>query len=263
MKQPPFPQAVEAIDRGDVAALQALLDAYPALARERLENGESGYFAQPSLLWFVAQNPVRSGTLPPNIVEVTRTILRAGAGREQLDYAAGLVASGRVPRECGVQRELIDVLVDAGADPNPAILPAAAHRERDAVAHLLARGATLTLVAAIATQRRDDSARLAAAASIDERQLALVAAALYGDAATLRLLLDRRDLDVSAYAPDGFHPHGTALHHAVDSGALDAVRLLVEAGADVTLRDRIYDGTPLDWAEYLERPEIAAYLRAR
>ena len=45
-----FPQAVEAIDRGDLAALQALLDAHPALVRERFENGEQGYFARPYLL---------------------------------------------------------------------------------------------------------------------------------------------------------------------------------------------------------------------
>jgi peptide-methionine (S)-S-oxide reductase len=49
----------------------------------------------------------------------------------------------------------------------------------------------------------------------------------------------------------------------VDSGSLDAVRVLVEAGADRGARDRIHSGTPLGWAEYLERPEIAAYLREK
>ena len=36
---------------------------------------------------------------------------------------------------------------------------------------------------------------------------------------------------------------------------------LVERGARLDLRDRIYDGTPLDWAVYGERSEIADYLR--
>jgi peptide-methionine (S)-S-oxide reductase len=49
----------------------------------------------------------------------------------------------------------------------------------------------------------------------------------------------------------------------VDSGSLDAVRVLVEAGADRGAKDRVYNGTPVGWAEYLKRPEIAAYLRER
>jgi len=41
-----------------------------------------------------------------------------------------------------------------------------------------------------------------------------------------------------------------ALHQAVFSGSPEAVKLLVEAGARLDLKDRIYEGTPLDWAEY-------------
>jgi peptide-methionine (S)-S-oxide reductase len=44
--------------------------------------------------------------------------------------------------------------------------------------------------------------------------------------------------------------HSTPLHQAVSSGSLAAVQVLVEAGADLTTRDRIYDGTPLGWAEH-------------
>jgi hypothetical protein len=66
--------------------------------------------------------------------------------------------------------------------------------------------------------------------------------------------------------------HGTALHHAVWSGSLDAVRVLVEAGADLQKRDTVYGGTPLGWATYgaQQQPQagrakqyaaIAAYLR--
>ena len=67
--------------------------------------------------------------------------------------------------------------------------------------------------------------------------------------------------------------HGTALHHAVWSASLDAVKVLVEAGADLTRRDTIYDGTPLGWAEHARGQEkdaakaeryrqIAEYLKA-
>ena len=44
------------------------------------------------------------------------------------------------------------------------------------------------------------------------------------------------------------------------AGHLDMVRLLVERGAHLHLRDTLYDATPLGWAEYLDQPAIAAFL---
>lgn len=264
---PLFGEAVSAIDTGDVGALERLLAAHPDLVRNRLDYGE-GYFRQPYLLWFVAENPIRKGTLPRNIAEVTRAILaaaerqRVDSLREQLDYALGLVCSGRVTRECGVQPELIDVLSDAGADPDGALVPALAHRELAAAERLLERGARLTLLAAVCTGRTDDVTRLLREASADDRQAALAGAALYGQADILALLIDL-GVDLQAYSPPGFHPHGTALHHAVDSGSLGAVRVLVEAGTDLRTKDRLYQGTPLDWADHLGRAEIADYLRQK
>lgn len=41
------------------------------------------------------------------------------------------------------------------------------------------------------------------------------------------------------------------------------VRMLVERGARLDLKDMHYDGTAADWAEYAGRVEIADYLRAR
>jgi peptide-methionine (S)-S-oxide reductase len=72
----------------------------------------------------------------------------------------------------------------------------------------------------------------------------------------------------------GFYSHATPLHHAVWSGSLDAVKVLVEAGADLTTKDRAEHATPLGWAEYAETlpkatirrkqyTEIAAYLREK
>ncbi len=263
---PQFRQAVSAIDAGDAGSLELLLATYPHLVRDRLDDGE-GYFRHPYLLWFVAGNPVRNDTLPGNIVQVTRVILeaaereRVNSLREQLDSALSLVCSGRVARESGVQRGLIDVLVDAGADPDGALVPAIAHREVDAVERLLERGARLTLPAAISTGRTDDIARLARAAGAGDRQEALTVAALHGRAGTLARLIEL-GVDLDALSPPPFHPHGTPLHHAVDSGSLEAVELLVQAGARLDTRDRVHQGTPLDWAEHLGRTEIAAYLRA-
>jgi ankyrin repeat protein len=267
ISDPVFREAVSAIDTGDVGALERLLAAHPRLVRERIEYGE-GYFQRPYLLWFVAENPVRNGSLPENIAHVAATIVmsarRAGVEslREQLDYALGLVSSGRVARECGVQDELIDLLAAVGAEPDGALVAALAHRELAAAERLLAHGARLTLLAAVCTDRSADVTPLAQTAGPAERQLALAGAALYGRPRSLATLIDL-GVDVNAYSPDAFHPHATALHHAVDSGSLDAVDVLARAGASLTAKDRVFEGTPLGWAEHIGRAEIAAYLRDR
>jgi ankyrin repeat protein len=109
----------------------------------------------------------------------------------------------------------------------------------------------------------DDTDRLLVSATVREKQLAFVLAALRGKGEALRRLLASA-LDPSTVSPD-LYPHATALHHAVHSGSLDAVKGRVEAGARLDVRDTVYGGTPLGWAEYSgdKQPygEIAAYLR--
>jgi peptide-methionine (S)-S-oxide reductase len=264
---PQFEQALAAMDRGDVPALEHLLAEHPGLVRERAEHPEE-YFRRPFLLWFVAENPVRHGRLPANIADAARVVVEA-ARRErvdtlqvQLDYALALVCSGRVPRESGVQQALIDALADAGADVTEALEPALAHREHGAVEHLLRRGARPTLALAASRGQASEVARRAPDASPRDLQAGLIAAASDGQAPVIPELL-RHGAQLDGYGPDGFHPHATALHQAVAAGSLAVVRTLVEAGAALTLKDSIHDGTPLDWAEYLQRPEIAAYLKEK
>lgn len=262
-----FRQAVAAIDAGDAAALEGLLTAHPRLLREREESGE-GYFHRPYLLWFVAENPVRRGSLPGNIVEITRVLLdalaehRVDSRLEQVDYALGLVASGRVARESGFQRDLIDVLVDAGASPSAALDAALAHKEIEAAARLVERGAPVTLLAAVGLGRHDDVALLSETATGAERQAALIVAAYYGNERAVRALV-ALGTDVNGYGPAGFHPHATALHQAVASGSRETVELLLDAGADVTALDHVHQGTPLGWAGHMEQPAIAELLRGR
>jgi len=45
-------------------------EAHPKLAQQRVVFEGENYFRNPTLLEFVAENPVRRGALPPNIVEV-------------------------------------------------------------------------------------------------------------------------------------------------------------------------------------------------
>jgi ankyrin repeat protein len=237
-----FETAIAAIDAGDVETLRSLLS--PQLLQDRLENGRDDYFARPYLLWFVAENPIRNGTLPANIVEVTRMLLEAGA--EGRDYALGLVVSGRVPRECGVQLDLIDVLVDADADPN-CLDPALAHHENAAAVRLLERGARETLVASVCLGRPYDLTD----STPDERQVAFSGAALHGRVDALRDLLTA-GVKIDAFNPEGWHSHSTAMHSAVASGNVEAMRVLAAAGADLTIEDTLFHATPGGWAIYLK-----------
>src|SRR5689334_8043503 len=124
---PLFMEALFAMEAGDVGALQSLLAAHPRLLREPVAPCE-GNLQPPYLLWCVAENPISHDKLPENIAQVARAILEAAARegvdnlREQIDDTLVLVCSGWLTRECGVQRELIDVLCDAGADLDGAVV---------------------------------------------------------------------------------------------------------------------------------------------
>ena len=102
------------MDDGDLEGLNRHLSDHPGLARQRVHFDGENYFTDPTLLEFAADNPVRHGSLPPNIVAVARTILDAGASadRAAIDSTLALVCSGRVPREAGVQVPLIELLCD-------------------------------------------------------------------------------------------------------------------------------------------------------
>jgi peptide-methionine (S)-S-oxide reductase len=272
-----FREAVACIDAGNLSTLRHHLTTHATLACERLEVpgdwlraqvGEAldGYFQRPYLLWFVTGNPVRQKRLAPNSALLAAAIIQAASRQcpgtlpDQLDYALSLVSSGRVARESGVQLALMDVLLDAGARPDGALMPALAHCETAAAERLLQRGAVLSLLAAACTGRSNEVTRLLPTASAEERQAAFMGAALYGRAEMIGRLI-ASGVDLNAYGPPGLHSHMTALHHAVSCGSLESVRTLVEAGADLRARDRLYLGPPLGWALYGKHLEIAAYLR--
>jgi len=262
IEDPVFRRAVELIDDGDAAGLAAHLAAHPGLATCRVAFEGGNYFRNPGLICFVAENPVRNDSLPPNIVEIARIVLDAGASRDQaaLNETLMLVSSGRVAREAGAQIALIDLLCGYGAKPDEAAVAAAAHGEFEAAQALLHNGARLTLPVAAALGLDADAHRLLDSASAAERHLALALAAQHGRAGILRLLLDAGE-DPSRYNPPGAHSHSTPLHQAVWGGHDEAVRLLVERGARLDLRDSIHQATPIEWAEYGKRSGIAGYLR--
>ena len=284
-----FRQAVAAIGAGDAVVLDRLLAEHPRLVRDRLTSpGEwlrtqiggalEGFFRNPYLLWFVTEDAVRTGQLPVNVANVARVIIRAGrrAGaadlQQQLDSTLHFSVCSPIGREDGRQNELLDVLIEAGASTEGAPVQALICYNHGAARHLLERGAVLTLPAALCLERWDDVDRLGPQASATEKQVALGLAALNGKSAALKRLLPM-GVDLNAFT-SSFYSHATPLHHAVWSGSLDAVKVLVEAGAKLTTKDRAEDATPLGWAEYAatstdgaargkQYAEIAAYLRTK
>jgi hypothetical protein len=254
--------AVGLLDAGDVDGLRSYLKEHPNLTHQHALFEGGSYFRKPTLLEFVAENPVRHGTLPDNIVQIAKVIVDAGVERASLNEALGLVCTGRVPRECRVQIPLIDLLCEYGASPESALRATAAHGEHEAVNALLRHGARLDLPVAAALGRIDEFRSFFPTADIDDRHLALALASQFGHVAIVRLLLDVGE-DPSRYNPIGAHSHSTPLHQAVWAGHESLVRLLVERGARLDVKDVLWQGTPADWARYGGRSELETYLRAQ
>jgi peptide-methionine (S)-S-oxide reductase len=271
-----FQQAVSAIDVGDEETLQQLLDAHPELATERLSspgewltsvigNALKNFFKDPYLLWFVSEDAVRNGKLPKNIAKIASIIIQKARSQnaanlpEQLDYALRLVAWSVVARDCGVQIELLDVLIDSGASINAVSTDALVNGNFDAAKHLVKRGGKLTLATALCLEKWEEADQLAVNATSAEKQFSLVLAALNGKAkAVARAVGYGADINKPS---DYLYSHGTPLHHAVWSGSLDTVKLLINAGADLHARDTAWNGTPLGWAEYGNKEDIIEYLK--
>ena len=280
-----FQEAVALVDAGDVPGIDRLLAEHPALAGERLTApgrwlreqvaaALDGFFRAPYLLWFVAEDPVRQGRLPPNIAEVAGAIIAAAARipgldlRPQLDHALLLVGWSGVAHRAGVQIALLDVLLDAGASPEGVPNNALVNGHFAAARRLIERGAPLTLASAMCLDLWQEADALAQHADPGHKQFALVLAALHGRAAAVSRLL-AMGADPCARCPD-LYSHGTPLHHAVWSGSLESVTVLVEAGAVLDAEDTAYHGTPLGWALHAQGAgragaytAIAAYLRER
>lgn len=257
---PVFRRAVDLMDAGDVERLRRHLANHPKVIHQRIVLEGGNYFRNPSLLEFCAENPIRHGTLPENIVAVVKVILDSGPDLVSINETLGLVASGAVPRQCRVQLELISLLCRYGADPTGALGVAVTHGEMDAVNALLNCGAKLDLSTAAALGRTDDFKRLLQKAGTKNRHKALAMAAQFGNVDCLKLLLEAGE-DPNRYNPKGFHSHATPLHQAAFQGHLDAVKCLIDGGANPDAKDVLFGGTALGWAEHGGRSEVVDYLR--
>lgn len=270
------------------------------LRSTRADHHYCGYFHGATLLHHVAGNPTM-GSLPPDMPERTRRILAAGAAVDAVTRPGpaqpndigwtplGLAATSGHARAVGLQRPLMDVLLEAGADPDACnggcMMGALYYGQSEAARYLAERGARLDLVAAAgvgATDRlrpmlEEGPEAIASAprlvhyarvpwpddASTEETVrhvlgLALIYSALHDRTEAMRLLLDA-GAEPNHVSP--FEHHATALHWAVMGDHPAAVRLLLDAGADTTIADGEFGSTPAGWADYLGKPAAAEALR--
>jgi ankyrin repeat protein len=162
-------------------------------------------------------------------------------------------------------------LLDFGADVEARgshkwgspLMTALAFGYSNAAEALARRGARVdNLAAAAGLGWRDDAVRMLDGADAESRHRALALAAQHGHADIVRLFLDAGE-DPNRYNPEGNHAHSTPLHQAALAGHDAVVRLLVERGARLDVKDTVYQATPLGWAKHAGQTGIESYLRAR
>jgi ankyrin repeat protein len=276
-----FEAAVEAVINGDVAALRSLLDANPALvdARSTRVTPHDPPRHRATLLHYLAANGVEDHRQrsPANAVEIARLLLERGADANALaDMYGGqcttmsMLVSSTPPAQAGVQVALIETLIDSGASVEARgggawtspLVTSLLFGFSDAAAALVRRGARVdTLIAASGLGRVDQARALLPSADANDRHRALALAAQLGHVDVVGLLLAAGE-DPNRYNPQGSHAHATPLHQAALGNHDAVVRLLVERGARLDIRDTIYHATPLGWAEHGGHAAIAEYLRA-
>jgi ankyrin repeat protein len=268
-----FEQAVEAVVNGDAATLPIMIEQDPELIRARSTRRHHA-----TLLHYVAANGVEGERqkTPPNAVEIAKILLDAGAEPDALAdmyehkcTTMSMLLSSCHPHRAGLQFALAETLLDHGAaiegpgtEWQSAVMTALQFGYLDTAQALARRGAKLNLVSAAGLGSANEVTRLLPTADGQSRHAALALAAQHGHADVVRLLLDAGE-DPSRYNPKGFHAHSTPLHQAIWADHSDVVHLLVERGARLDIRDTVYDGTPLGWAEYGKKIELVEYLRSR
>jgi hypothetical protein len=276
-----FEAAVEAVVNGDAATLRQLLQQHPDLVRARSTyvTPHDPPMHRATLLHYVAANGVEGWRqkTPENAVEIAKMLLDAGAEPDALAEMYGgqcttlsMLVSSSHPAAAGLQSALAETLLDHGAsltrcgngEWTSPLATALAFGYTDTARTLVRRGAAVDSVdLAAGLGQFEDARRLLPAASALERHRALALAAQHGHVEVLKLLLGAGE-DPNRYNPEGNHSHSTPLHQAVWAGHEDAVRALVESGARLDIKDTIWDGTALGWAEYGGRTKIAEFLRS-
>ena len=228
-----FERAADAVVSGGLDQLRGLLDAHPELVHARSPRPHRA-----TLLHYSGANGTEDPRqcTPPNAPAIAQLLLERGADPDARCHfyrtactTMDLLLTSAIPLAAGLDGELVRVLVTGGARIDAADL-------ESAIGMGMARA-----VAAL----------VEAGAPVDTTY----AAAGTGDTALLRRLLDA-GANVDERRANGC----TALHAAAAMNQLAAAQLLLERGADRSLRDATWNGTPAGWAEHNGHRELAQLL---
>jgi ankyrin repeat protein len=258
-----FERAVDAVVSGDVTSLERALRDDPELVRARSVRTHHA-----TLLHYVGANGVEGWRqrTPENAVQILEMLLSAGA---EVDATAdmydggcttlGLVATSCHPRDAGLQRPLIDVLLAHGArldaqgagNAHSLVNGCLANGRPEAAEYLASRGAPLDLEGAAGIGRLDlvesffDADGLKPPATIAQLKDGFTWACEYGRTAVVECLLER-GVSASEVLP---RPHQqTGLHWAAYGGHVDTVKVLLKHRPALDVRDASFSATPLGWA---------------
>ncbi len=258
-----FEAAADAIASGDITTLRELLSSHPGLAKQRSTREHHS-----TLLHYVSANGIEDfrQKTPKNIVEITTLLLDAGAdvNAESDAYggrctALGLVATSVHPEEAGVQIALLQRLLDrganlyqpsAGGNGQSVVNACLANGQPEAAGFLADAGARLDVEGAAALGRLDVLGTFfdengAARPPIGPKELtsAFLYACGYGSREGAEFLM-AHGVDPAVRNPQG----QTALHWANYTPHIEIIKLLLERGAPVSLKDWQHQATPLDMA---------------
>jgi Ankyrin repeats (3 copies) len=251
----PWKRAEAAIHAGDAAQLRELLERHPGLEHE-----------DPGMTLLSAAAQPEAGTVPREVVDV---LIEAGS---ELDVPLNLAACFNKATAVGW---LLDAGADAAAAPIWGITPlqtATYHGSREAVDVLVERTGLLPDAFYIAAAADDierlaawfDGGRLRPGAMRERPNLADVGwppcpparddpADVLAEALSLAAQLDRtracEELLARGADPSSAPLYGiTPLHFAASMNRRESVAILVRRGAPLDARDRLHQGTPLEWA---------------
>ncbi len=255
-----FESAVDAIVSGDLARLEKLLREQPALATARSTREHEA-----TLLHYTSANGVENyrQKTPPNIVEITKLLLRAGAdvNAESIAYGGrsntlGLTATSYHPEAAGVQLKLLDLLIRSGSaiessDGGSAVNACLRNGRGQAAEFLATRGARLDLEGAsgvgcldLVKSFFDDAGQLTSGATQRQMTAGFAWACEFGRTEVVTFLLQngmKADATLTQRGETGLHWAALGAHVAI-------VELLLKRATRVNMKDQAHQSTPLEWA---------------